>query len=76
MELAIRTAMTKLGAGLLEQLLASDTGQRGPRIDCGSDHLAEFVSYRTKRLDTVLGPIELNRAYYHWFGLCFRCSAP
>ena len=69
-ELAVRTAMTKLGAGLLEQLLASDTGHRGPRIDCGSGHLAEFVSYRGKTLDTVLGPITLNRAYYH----CSDCG--
>ena len=66
-ELAIRTAMTKLGASLLEDLLGMDSGHRGPRIDCGCGHLAEFVSYRTKTLDTVLGPIEHRRAYY-------RCS--
>src|SRR5262245_9036520 len=29
-ELAIRTAMTRLGCGLLERLLAADTGYRGP----------------------------------------------
>ncbi|MHB2023730.1 MAG: hypothetical protein ACYCO3_10425 [Mycobacteriales bacterium] len=46
LELAIRTAMTKLGAGLLENLLGLDTGQRGPRVECGSGHLAEFVSHR------------------------------
>src|SRR5665647_2444321 len=34
-ELAIRTAMTKLGASLLEGLLGLDSGHRGPRIDCG-----------------------------------------
>jgi hypothetical protein len=34
-ELAIRTAMTRLGAVLLQQLLAADTGHCGPRIDCG-----------------------------------------
>lgn len=36
LELAVRTAMTQLGAHLLEGLLAADTGHRGPRIDCGS----------------------------------------
>lgn len=68
-ELAIRTAMLHLGADLLEQLLSVDTGHRGPRIDCGNGHQAEFVSYRAKRLDTVLGPITLRRAYYR----CAQC---
>jgi hypothetical protein len=69
-ELAIRTAMLHLGAGLLEKLLAADTGYLGPRVDCGNGHDAEFVSYRTKRVDTVLGPIMLRRAYYH----CRACQ--
>ncbi len=63
--------MRRLGGSLLEKLLALDTGHRSQRIDCGSAHLAEFVSYRTKRLDTVLGPITLNRAYYH----CADCAS-
>jgi len=62
--------MSKLGASLLEDLLALDTGHRGPRIDCGSGHQARFVSYRAKTLDTVLGPVELSRAYYH----CTDCG--
>jgi hypothetical protein len=61
----MRTAMTHVGASLLGQLLATDTGHRGPRIDCGAGHSAEFVDYRDKRLDTVLGRITLRRAYYH-----------
>jgi hypothetical protein len=69
-ELAIRTAMTKLGASLLEGLLGLDSGHRGPRIDCGAGHQGEFVSYRDKSLDTVLGPVTLSRAYYH----CTDCS--
>jgi hypothetical protein len=44
LELAIRTAMKNIGASLLEDLLGVDTGHRGPRVDCGSSHLAEFVS--------------------------------
>ncbi len=70
MELAIRTAMTTLGGSLLEQLLATDTGHRGPRVDCGSGHQGEFVSYRAKTIDTVLGPIRVDRAYYH----CAPCG--
>jgi hypothetical protein len=64
-ETAIRTAMTTLGAELLEGLLAADSGHRGPRIDCGAGHDAGFVGYRDKMIDTVLGPITLRRAYYH-----------
>jgi hypothetical protein len=67
-ETAIRTAMSTLGASLLEDLLARDAGHRGPRVDCGTGHQARFVSYRAKTLDTVLGPIRLRRAYYHCAG--------
>jgi hypothetical protein len=69
-ELAIRTAMTRLGAGLLEDLLGLDTGYRGPRADCGAGHQAEFVSYRDKTIDTVLGPVTARRAWYH----CAACG--
>jgi len=71
LELAVRTAMGKLGASLLEQLLGSDTGYAGPSIDCWDGHRAEFVSNRQKTFDTVLGPITLSRAYYH----CSDCHA-
>ncbi|MGH3620417.1 MAG: ISKra4 family transposase [Sciscionella sp.] len=64
-ELAIRTALLHLGSGLVEKLLSADTGYRGPRIDCGNGHHAEFVSYRVKQVDTVLGRVTLRRAYYH-----------
>ena len=69
-ELAIRAAMTKLGAGLLEKLLAADAGYRGPRADCGAGHQAAFVSYRAKAFDTVLGPVTVRRAWYH----CAACG--
>ena len=64
-ELAIRAGLTRLGRGVLEDLLAADAGYRGPRIDCGTGHQAEFVSYRDKTFDTVLGPVTLSRAWYH-----------
>ena len=69
-ELAIRTAMMRLGGSLLGRLLAADTGHRGPRIDCGAGHSAEFVGYRAKTIQTVLGPVALRRAYYH----CAACG--
>jgi hypothetical protein len=61
--------MLKLGGGMLGQLLAADPGYRGPRADCGQGHDAEFVAYRDKIIDTVLGPVTLTRAWYH----CAAC---
>ena len=55
---------------MLQRLVATDTGHRGPRIDCGKEHLAEFVGYRDKQVDTVLGRITVRRAWYH----CAECE--
>ena len=62
-ELAIGTAMSKLGA----LLLGGPAGPRHqpPRVEAGAGHQANFVAYRSKNLDTVLGPVTLGRAYYH-----------
>ena len=38
-------------------------------MPCGQGHEAEFVSYRDKTFDTVLGPVTLRRAWYH----CAAC---
>jgi hypothetical protein len=69
-ELAIRTAMTRLGGRLLEDLLGLDAGHRGPRVNCEAGHEAEFAGYRDKTIDTVLGPVTLHRAWYH----CAACG--
>jgi hypothetical protein len=61
--------MLAAGRGMLGQLLAADPGYRGPRVPCGQGHEAEFVSYRDKVIDTVLGPVALKRAWYH----CAAC---
>ena len=66
----IRAGMLKLGAGMLGELLSADRGHRGPRVPCGNGHEAVFVSYRAKVIDTVLGPVTLNRAWYH----CKACK--
>jgi hypothetical protein len=55
---------------MLGELLAADPGYRGPRVDCGNGHQAEFVAYRDKVTGTVLGPVTLTRAWYH----CARCE--
>jgi hypothetical protein len=69
-ELAVRTAVSRLGAGLLEGLLAADGGHRGPRVDCPAGHQANFAGYRDKTVDTVLGPVSVHRAWYH----CVACG--
>ncbi len=62
--------MQKLGGSFLEKLLTLDSGHRGPRVACGQDHQAEFLSYRAKTVDTVLGSVQLRRAWYH----CATCG--
>ena len=62
--------MLRLGAGVLGELLSADRGHRGPAVACGNGHEAVFVSYRSKVIDTVLGPVTLNRAWYH----CAACK--
>ena len=69
-ERAIRAGLIRLGAGVLEDLLAADPGYRGPRTGCGAGHPAQFAGYRDKTVDTVLGPVTLRRAWYH----CAACG--
>jgi hypothetical protein len=64
-ELAVREAMLGVGRSLLETLLSTQDGHRGQRVDCGRGHRAEFVGYRDKNIDTVLGQVRVRRAYYH-----------
>ncbi len=69
-ERAIRAAVIELGRAMLEPLLAADPGYRGPRTGCGAGHQAQFTGYRTRTVDTVLGPVTLRRAWYH----CRQCG--
>jgi len=69
-EAVIRAGMLQAGCGMLGRLLGADPGHRGPRVPCGQGHQAQFVSYRDKVIDTVLGPVTLTRAWYH----CAACG--
>jgi hypothetical protein len=62
--------MLAAGCGMLGQLLAADPGYRGPRVPCGQGHEAVLAGYRDKVIDTVLGAVTLNRAWYH----CAACG--
>jgi hypothetical protein len=66
---AIRAGLLRLGASVLEDLLAADPGYAGPRLDCGRGHQAELAGYRGKTVDTVLGRVAIRRAWYH----CDQC---
>lgn len=64
--------MHQVGGVLLERLLNADGGgYRGVRIPCGAGHFATFVDSRRKAVRTVLGPVAVQRAYYH----CAACHA-
>jgi hypothetical protein len=66
----IRAGLLQLGGVMLGQLLAADSGYRGPRVPCGQGHEAVFAGYRDKSFDTVLGLVTLARAWYH----CAECG--
>jgi hypothetical protein len=68
-EKAIRAGLLRLGAGVLEDLLAADPGYAGPRAGCGCGHQAKIAGYRDKKVDTVLGRVAIRRAWYH----CDQC---
>ena len=71
-EWAVRETMLHLGGLLLEKLLGADGGgYQGIRIDCGRGHEAQFEGYRDKQLLTVLGALQVRRAYYH----CPNCGS-
>lgn len=67
--MAIRSSMHGVGGMLLEKMLDSDPGYRGPQVRCRLGHDADFIDYRSKRVLTVLSQIQIRRAYYH----CPRC---
>jgi hypothetical protein len=70
-EQGIRRSMQEIGGALLEKLVNADGGgYRGGRIQCGKGHQAKFMGYRSKKVVTVLSPIEVKRAYYY----CRECQ--
>lgn len=71
-EWSLRERLQRVGAVMLEQVLnAEGGGYEGSRRACAEGHKAEFVEHRSKQVLTVLGPVELQRAYYY----CSRCQA-
>jgi len=71
LELAVRQQVLRLAGAAIEQRLNADTGdERGSRTCSGCGREARFAGRRTKQVQSVLGPLRLERAYYH----CSSCG--
>ena len=71
MELAARRQALRLAARALEQRLNADTSDyAGPELACACGQWARYVARRAKSFVSVLGPLRLERAYYH----CAACG--
>ena len=71
LEEAMRAALASSGARLLEVVLAGGgDGYGGPHAKCASGHQAAFAGRRPKTITTVLGPVQVMRAWYH----CRECG--
>ena len=70
LEQAMRAALAAAGARLLEAVLAGDDGYAGPHVKCGAGHQAGYAGSRAKTVSTVLGPVQVTRAWYH----CRECE--
>lgn len=66
LEMCVRSSMHGIGGLMLETLLNSDnSGYKGKSVPCDSGHTYEFLEYREKEVMTVLGKVDITRAYYY-----------
>lgn len=71
-EVVVRRKAMAVAARAVERRLNADTSDyAGPSLPCECGHQARFVARRGKNFNSVLGPLRLERAYYH----CDRCEA-
>ncbi len=71
METAARRQVLRLAARALEQRLNADTrDDAGAQRACACGQAARYVGRRAKTFVSVLGPLRLERAYYH----CAACG--
>lgn len=75
-ELLTRTRILALGADLLAAgVAARGTGKTGARVDCPCGGQATFEGYRPTGVQTLVGWIEVRRAYEHC-GACRHGQVP
>src|SRR5467141_3141134 len=71
LELAVRQQVLQLaGAAVAQRLNADTSDEQGSRIRCGCGQEARLVGRRSKQVQSVLGPLQFERAYYH----CSSCG--
>jgi hypothetical protein len=71
-EMAARRQALRLAAGALEQRLNADTTDHaGPKLPCSCGGSAQYHGRHGKTFQSVLGPLHLQRAYYH----CAKCQS-
>jgi hypothetical protein len=70
-EVALRQRTLGLAAQAIEQRLNADlSDQSCPQLDCVCGKRARYAGRRAKQVQTVLGRLRLERAYYH----CSSCG--
>jgi hypothetical protein len=69
LEVALRQRTLRLAAHAIEQRLNADfSDEVSTRLRCPCGKEARYVARRTKSVVSVLGPLQLERAYYHCSG--------
>lgn len=64
LELAVRQQVLQLAGAAVEQRLNADTSdEQGSRVRCNCGQEARLVGRRSKQVQSVLGPLQLERAY-------------
>jgi len=70
--MAARRQALRLAARALEQRLNADTSDHaGPPLPCSCGGRADYHGRHSKTMESVLGPLHLERAYYH----CAHCQS-
>jgi hypothetical protein len=65
-ETAARRQVLALAARAVEQRLNADTSDHaGPSLDCECGQAARYAGRRIKVVQSILGELKLDRAYYH-----------
>ena len=71
-EIAARRQALRLAARALEQRLNADTSDHaGAELPCPCGEAAQYHGRHQKTFESVLGPLHLERAYYH----CAKCQS-
>jgi hypothetical protein len=71
LETAARRQVLALAARAIEQRLNADVSDHaGPSLDCECGQAARYAGRRKKVVQSILGELKLDRAYYH----CPHCS--